>query len=377
MDAAYAEAGRASEQQLECRTIAPASCIASARRRAAAPVGGGAPGRRGRPRSACATAAGRSRARRSRRPARSGRRRPRRRSRRRGARRASRGSPRAARPRSASGRRPRRRRPRGRRRRRAPGRGEEVRALAERRGALAQLGLGLARRRRGSGARAGRRRAASSARVDHDVVALLRVEAGDAADDEGVGGDAELARAAARRPRRREADLVGAHRVGQDVDLAPRRRRRRSPTRACPRRSPSPRGAPRRRRRYSAAAGPGAAGTAPGPTRPRRRAARSRARQRGGQQLLLLVVEEQHVVGRLGSQRAPQARSSSGQRSASAAPGAAESFGPSSSGRDRDPRVAADRRLVGEHHRLVAALGERVEQLDGGELGAARGRRSS
>ena len=63
-----------------------------------------------------------------------------------------------------------------------------MRPLAERLGARAQLGLGLA----GAGEDQVGLVAERRDRVDQDVVALLRVEAGDAADGEGVGGDAEL-----------------------------------------------------------------------------------------------------------------------------------------------------------------------------------------
>jgi hypothetical protein len=175
-----------------------------------------------------------------------------------------------------------------------------VGALTERRGAGAQLGLGLA------AAGEDQVRVVEAAdRVDHDVIALLRMKAGDAPDGEGVRRDAELG-ADPRPSLLAEGDLVGPHRVGQVGDLV----------RVDAGRDHRLAGAlgDRQHRRDSAAG----AGVEP-PSRPGAHLPRDRAplgpgesrselrRQARGQKLLLLVMQQQQVIGKLRRQRGREA----------------------------------------------------------------------
>ncbi len=178
------------------------------------------------------------------------------------------------------------------------------------------------------------------------------------------------------RPVGAEVDLLGAHRVGDGHDLGRRGRRRRSGCRAVPCEIAITSAA------WSAGAQVGPARDAlahreraPAPTRPHERRPQPR-RQHARHQLLLLVVEEQHVVR---APRRPSALRSRRCSEASATPATSgstrDSFGPIAIGRTATARPAADAGLVGEHHALVAARGERVEHLDRGELGTSAGRR--
>ena len=169
--------------------------------------------------------------------------------------------------------------------------------------------------------------------VDHDVVALLRVEAGDAADREGVWGDPQLG-ADPLSALGAEANFLGPHRVGQErhlvgVDAGVDHREPRSPPR-----SPAPRRRRGRPRRRHGGPAPAASASAPAPTRPRRRGGRSAAGDRAPAAAPSCSgagarrrAAPPPAPGEAPPQRRPAERE--------AGPGLPESFGPRSSGRTR------------------------------------------
>ena len=97
-------------------------------------------------------------------------------------------------------------------------------------------------------------------------------------------------------------------------------------------------------------------------------------RQPRRQQLLLLVVDEQHVVGRLALQRAPQRPQHQRRAQRQRDRARPRQLGSEVDRPHRHGRAVGDLRHVAEHHHVVAAPPERVEQVDRGVLSAtARG----
>ena len=249
------------------------------------------------------------------------------------------------------------------------GRRHEVGGVAERGGAGAQVGLGVAladhQQVHGAAGLSGEPHRG----VDRHLVALADVEAGQAPDQERVIGDPEPApvrgAGVGQRPEalrvdrvRHDADAPGRHaRRDQRLTGALRDGEHRLD---APCRAPvQPAGRPAaHRRRHRPPLGPG-------------QARAQLRRQPRRQQLLLLEVQEKDVEGRLALQLAAQAAAQQRPLERQPRPAAGAELGAEVDVASGHARALRRVGVARQEDRLVAARGHGVQQPHGGVLGAA------